>query len=254
MRYKVLACEVFFREVCLLAARSPHTIDLEFLPKGLHDLGVDRMRPRLQARIDAVDTPCDAVCLVYGLCNNGIAGLVAREAPLVIPRAHDCITLFLGSRDCYREHFEGRPGTYYLTTGWMEHADSEGAGEDNVCQRLGLSFQYDELVARYGQDNADYIMETLGDQTRHYDRMAYIDMGLDCEAPFRAAARRRADEKQWAFEVIPGSLDLLRKLLCGPWDDDILVIPPGGSIAPSHDACVMQAQNADGRSNAAGES
>jgi hypothetical protein len=37
MELKVIACEVFFREVCLCAATSPHRIDLEFTDKGAHD-------------------------------------------------------------------------------------------------------------------------------------------------------------------------------------------------------------------------
>ena len=55
MRIKLLSCEVFFREICLLAASSPHTCDLEFLPKGLHDLGADKMPARLQEYIDRAD-------------------------------------------------------------------------------------------------------------------------------------------------------------------------------------------------------
>ena len=54
MKLQILACEVFFREVCLLAANSPHTIDVAFMPKGLHDLGVERMAPRLQKQIDTM--------------------------------------------------------------------------------------------------------------------------------------------------------------------------------------------------------
>ena len=54
MKPALLCCEVFFREVCLLAANSPHTIDVAFMPKGLHDLGVERMAPRLQEQIDAI--------------------------------------------------------------------------------------------------------------------------------------------------------------------------------------------------------
>ena len=38
-RYKLLACEIFYREICLLAARCPNIIDVESLPKGLHDIG-----------------------------------------------------------------------------------------------------------------------------------------------------------------------------------------------------------------------
>ena len=92
MKLQVLCCEVFFREICLLAASSPHTIDLAFLPKGLHDLGVERMVPRLQEQIDAVPAgEYDAIVLVYGLCNNGIVGLQARDTTAGFRLYHDYV-------------------------------------------------------------------------------------------------------------------------------------------------------------------
>jgi hypothetical protein len=35
-------------------------------------------------------------------------------------------------------------------------------------------------------------------------------------------------------EIVPGSLGLLKKLLNGPWDDDILIIPPGEALTFDH--------------------
>jgi hypothetical protein len=242
MRLHLISCEIFFREVCHVAAASPHRCDVEFLPKGLHDLGVDKMMPRLQERIDAVPAgACDAVVLAYGLCNNGIVGLTARHAPLVVPRAHDCITLFLGSRARYRAVFDAHPGTYYRTTGWLERADAAGAGDVTVPQKLGLFLRYEELVKQYGEDNARYVMEMMGDSTAHYDRLAYIGMGLECEPAFREQARAEAQKKGWAFEELAGSLDLLRRLVGGAWDDaDFLVLAPGETIRASHDDGVVR--------------
>lgn len=241
MRIKLLACEVFFREVCLLAAGSPNTCDLEFLPKGLHDLGAEKMRDRLQDYIDRAENGhYDAIVLVYGLCNNGVAGLTARHTRIVIPRAHDCISLFLGSRERYRERFNSHPGTYYRTTGWLEHADSEGAGDVTVSQQLGLFMQKEELVRKYGEENAQYIMETMGNGMANYDRLAFISMGLDCEDKFRRIAAEEAVQQGLVFEEIAGSLVLLRKLINGEWDKDFLIIEPGQILRPSHDDAVVK--------------
>ena len=82
------------------------------LPKGLHDLGSDRMRSRVQEAIDGVKaSDYDAILMGYGLCNNGLAGIVARHIPIVLPRAHDCITLFMGSRERYITYFNDHPGS-----------------------------------------------------------------------------------------------------------------------------------------------
>ena len=40
MRLKLISCEVLYREMCAAISRAPHEVDVEFLPKGLHDEGV----------------------------------------------------------------------------------------------------------------------------------------------------------------------------------------------------------------------
>jgi hypothetical protein len=54
MHFKAIVCQVFTREMESVLARSHHAIDVENVPMGLHDLGVE-MRPHLQERIDAAD-------------------------------------------------------------------------------------------------------------------------------------------------------------------------------------------------------
>jgi hypothetical protein len=244
MRLKVLCCEVFYREICSLIASSPHQCDVEFLPKGLHDLGASKMTARLQECLDAVDPDrYDAVAMVYGLCNNGTVGLKTTSLKLVIPKAHDCIALFLGSRSRYRTYFDAHPGTYYRTSGWLEREDPSGAGDTTIPQQLGLTMSYQKLVDEYGEDNAKYVMEMMGDGKAHYDRVTFIRMGLEGEARFQEQAREEAAEKQWTFEVLEGDMSILRKLIYGEWDDDFLVLSPGESLAPSYDEQVVKPSN-----------
>ena len=69
MRLKLISCEIFYREMCAAVARSPHRVDLEFLPKGLHDIGSAKMSARLQEAVDTVDAErYQAVLLGYALC------------------------------------------------------------------------------------------------------------------------------------------------------------------------------------------
>ena len=131
-RVGLILCEIFFREAAWLAAQCEDILDLVILPKGLHDLGGQEMRGTLQAEIDKMDAQTgekrySRILLGYGLCNNGIIGLSAKNTPMVIPKAHDCITLFMGCRQRYREYFDANPGTYYHTTGWL--ARGEGGQE-----------------------------------------------------------------------------------------------------------------------------
>ena len=120
-RFKLIACEIFYREVCLAVATAQNIVDIEFLSQGLHDIESTEMCARVQQAVDAADPEkYDAVLIGFGLCNNGLVGLTAHSLPLIVPRAHDCITLFLGSKERYQQIFDENPGTYFKTTGWVE--------------------------------------------------------------------------------------------------------------------------------------
>jgi hypothetical protein len=234
MRLKLISCEVLFREMCFAVARSPHQVDIEFLPKGLHDLGGAPMCQRLQQAVDGVDANgYDAVLLGYALCGNGVVGLTARTLPLVIPRAHDCIALLMGSRQRYLEYFESHPGVYYRSTGWLER------GQDLQQNLLGRPL--DELIARYGEDNGRYLFETLTAYRRNYSGLTYIATGLEPDGSFEQRAREEAAEHGWAFEILRGDLGLFERLLAGAWSvDDFLLVQPGCRVRASYDSGVIE--------------
>jgi hypothetical protein len=241
MRLHLIACEVFFRELSWIASRSRRTVDVTWLPKGLHDLGGAAMRQRLQEAIDAADgTPCEAIALAYGLCNNGLAGLTARTHPLIVPRAHDCISAFLGSRARYSTYFFSHPGTFFRTTGWIERGESGGGAMGLPTQVGGLALDRDALVARYGEDNARYLIEELGDPARNYRCLAFIRTGVEPDGSFEERARAEAQARGWEYEVLEGDLGLLERLVDGPWEKrELLVVPPGRRVVATHDERIV---------------
>jgi len=236
MRFKLIACQVFTRELSAAVAASPHEVDVQWLPKGLHSIDTERMQERIQYCVDGVDAASyDAVLLGYGLCNNGLANIEARELPLVLPRAHDCITLFLGSRRRYLQQFERHSGTYFLTSGWIERSrGSDDLDQLSIEKRNGMDLGYEQLVERYGEDNARYLVEALG-QSRHYGRIAFIEMGVEPDDRLHREARRRAADRGWDYEELHGDGGLIRRLVGGQWDEDFLVVAPGERIRPSFD-------------------
>lgn len=244
-RMKLICCEVFFRETCHLLAQCPHQIDPEYLPKGLHDLGARPMRQRLQDVVDGIDASIyDAVLLGYGLCNNGLHHLEARSLPLVLPRAHDCITVFLSSRQRYNQSFQENPGTYYLTSGWIERGVAEGElRQFSIQETSGMNMTYAEMVEKYGEDNAEYLWEELCNYDRHYSRIGYIEMGVGPDGFFEQVARDRAREKGWSFCRMQGDLGMIRRLLHGEWnDEEFLVVPPRHRVVAKYDERIVHAE------------
>jgi hypothetical protein len=242
-RCKFIGCEILYREACKLASQSPLRIDVEFLRKGLHDLERADMQSRLQAAVDAVpaDEGYKAILLGYGRCNDGLVGLTARSIPLVIPRAHDCITFFFGSRETYQEYFEAHPGTYFHTTGWCERNNPDVPGTQGVMAKLGLDADYDQLIAKYGRENAEFILATLGDGLKNYCRICYIRMNATDEQMFIDTSRKEAQDRSWEFELRQGDWSLLERLFAGQWsDDDFLTVPPGRRIAPCNNGRVLE--------------
>jgi hypothetical protein len=248
MRLLALTCEVLARAVYLGAARSPHVVDVRLNRRGLHD-DPPNLRGVLQAEIDVSGAPYDAVVLAYGLCGAATAGLRAGAVPLVVPRAHDCITLFLGSRDRYTAEFTGHPGTYWYVQDYLERTDDASAfGGVGAVSDAEARATYEEYVATYGEDNAAYLMEVLGAWRSHYDRAVYVDMDLADRrgaAVAEARARDDAERRGWTFEKLVGELVLVRRLIDADWGaDDFLVLQPGERLAMSYDEAVIRAEPA----------
>ncbi len=247
MRLKLIACEILYREISFLVSRSVNTIDIAFLTKGLHDVGRTRMTARLIEAVEAVDeSRYDAILLGYALCNGGVVGLKAKSIPIVVPRAHDCITLFLGDRAKYRDYFFANPGTYFKTTGWIERGDGlvqsgPGSGNDAAPGFPEKNRTYEQLVAQYGEDNACYLREQL-DRMKHYTKLAFIETGIEPDDRFEKHTEELARSSGWQYEKLAGDLSLLRRLIDGDWaEEDFLVIRGGNEIGFDYGEGIVKA-------------
>jgi hypothetical protein len=248
MRLRVIACNVLFRELSYTAAYSPHTIDAVYLDRRFHE-NPDDIRREVQAAIDLAEEErydYDAIVLGYGLCSNGLAGIQARKTPLIIPRAHDCITLLLGSHRRYMQFAQEAPGTYYYTPGWCER---EGARKErtSVQGEAARAVIHQEYVEKYGAENAEYLMETLHTWYKNYTRAVYIQMGLVRFPETEEQARKVASDYGWAYEETDGDMRLLRSLTGGDWpEQEFLLVPPGYRTEGAYDDNVLRAVPGNG--------
>jgi len=247
--FKVIACEIAFREICHVAARSPSLLDPEFLTQGLHDTPCTGCGV-IQGRIDAVPAGrYDAILLGYGLCGNLIRGLKARHTPLVIPRAHDCITFFLGSKERYRERAGEAVGTYYYTSGWLEclrrRGGKGGAAHAGFLPTRGgmrgdRDALYAEWVAKHGEEEARYLLDAMDDWTRHYTHGALIEFDFTRPLGLDRQVKEICDARGWQFEEVRGDLGLLQRWVDGDWsEEDFLVVRPEQRVVPSYDTGVI---------------
>jgi N-methylhydantoinase A/oxoprolinase/acetone carboxylase beta subunit len=253
MKIRVVACGVFEPELRALVPQSPHEIELQLADAGLHERP-DLLRRQAQEAIDGA-SDVEAVVLVYGLCGGGTAGLVAREVPVVIPRVHDCLTLFLGSRAEYRRQFRAHPGTFYLTAGWYEKKVAPQGRQPFASQGQKRGEEHHphfrEWAERYGEENARAIVHFYDSWKRNYTRAGFIDTGLEERETYAAYAQEMAGEFGWQYTRLEGHTELLRRLVQGDWEGpEILVLEPGQRSTTSHDDRVLTAMRMGGAASA----
>ncbi len=237
-RFKVIACKVMMRELYYLAYQNENIIDIVWMKQALHDTP-EKLRDRVQATIDQIEQEedkYDAILLGYGLCSNGAVGLNTKSLPLVIPRAHDCITLFLGSKERYQTLFDEYRGIYWYTQGWIESS--------RMPDEKSMKRTYDHYVEKYGEDNADYLFEMEQGWMKEYENAFFVEWP---ELPREDAYRFTRDAAayfKWNCEKFTGSASLLRDMLAGAWDEErFLVLQPGQKVAPSFDSSIVKAED-----------
>ncbi|MFC1736594.1 DUF1638 domain-containing protein [Candidatus Hydrogenedentota bacterium] len=233
-KYKIIACHVLWRELCHFASLSNNVFDFQYLPQGLHSTP-DVLRNELQKAIDETSDDHDAILIGYGLCCNGIVGITARDTRLVIAKAHDCITYLLGSKERYREYFDAHPGTYWYSPGWID-TDTQ-PGKDRY-ERI-----FKRYVEKYGEDNAQYLMDMEQGWFKEYSNAVYTDLGFGDAEHYKEFTQDCAKWLEWDYDELTGDPRLIQGFLSNDWDPEaFLVVEPGQRIVASHDDGIIRAE------------
>lgn len=235
MKFKLICCEVLMREACRLIADCPHTINPEFTPKGAHE-NSSKLHDIIQTAVENASEKgeYDAILLGFGLCGNALVDIASSGIPLVIPRAHDCCTIFLGSRQLFKQYFSHNPSMEWSSAGYMERGDSY-LREGSVGKMMGLDKSYEQLEAEYGSENAAFIWETLYPE-QHSSEMIYINIHGTENSGYLEKFKDLASETNRSVKIISGDMRLLKGLLYGEWNtDEYLIINPGEKIQGVYD-------------------
>ncbi len=245
-RYKLIACKIFEREIASVIYNCKNIVDVTLIRQKLHDRP-EKLRTILQEEIDAVDqnihrysndtgkNDFDAILLGYGLCSNVVIGLHSKKYPIVIPKVHDCVGLFMGSKERYIEYYKSHKGTFYYTPGFVE---------------LGCFNDEDEWKRRYQM----YLIRYKGNERKAkkavdieksfcsgYTGLTYIKWDALDFPEYESKVKHWAEKKGWKYEILQGKDTLLKKMVNGEWaEDKFLVLPPNYQAEPSYDERIIK--------------
>ena len=223
--YALLACEVFADEIAALVGEPAPWRAVAWLEMGLHD-HPDRLRAAIQTNITGLeaDPAIEAIALAYGRCGNGLLGVRAGRVPLVLPQAHDCISILLGGVDRHNALLRENPGTYFYSPGWVREKRVPGPDRETYLRTL-----YGE---RYADDEEmiDDLVEADREMFAHNDCAAYASIIDAPEA--RAYCRGCAHHLGWKHREPDCDTGFFQALLFGQWEDPgrFLHIAPGQAI------------------------
>jgi hypothetical protein len=206
---KVIACETLKDELLLAMSRTGCSYPVIWVESGLHETP-DKLRDTLQEILDGFES--GTALMAFGFCGNSVVGLHTPRARLIMPRAADCIPLFLGSVE--RREQMGNT-TYFFTGGYLN-------GERN------MAVEYEHTLERYDPETAAWLMQEM---MKHYEKFAVIDTGAFAVEPVKRKINPVAELLELPVETVPGDLGFFCELLRGPWPEErFLTVEPGGSI------------------------
>ncbi len=253
MRLKLIACKILFREISMLCSTTENIVDITWIRQGKHNYP-EQLHDLLQEEIDLIESgednhtnkmndtsemddgiadDFDAILLGYGLCSNAVCGLHAKSHRLVIPKAHDCITLFMGSKETYAKYFNEIPGCYWYTADWIENADMPGEEREKRMIKVYEEKGYDE-------DTIEYLLGVM-DGLDNYHNAAYIKMPFLDKEKYREATKKAAEFFGWQYHEIEGSLSLFERFIEGDWnEEDFLVLEPGETAVQTYDQDIIR--------------
>lgn len=208
----VIACGSIGPE--LESLPKPPGTDLYFMDQNLHRIP-ERLKEEVQKSLDRFDQ-YDQVVLGYGLCSNGVAGVIPPTQQLFIPRVHDCISLFLGNRNKYKDVFYNYPGSYFLTKSWIEE----------LKDPLGL--MENEYTQRVGRETAEW---AINEEIKNYKYIIFVNNGVGDTDKCRNRAIENATYFNKEFVEMEGQLAYFHRILNGPYDKtDFVTIMPGEEV------------------------
>ena len=230
----LLACQALQPELEALLPALPHIVHCEFFDVALHEQPT-KLRQTLQDAVDKAEAieSVEAIVFAYGLCSRSIEGIVAKRCEMIFLRTHDCRAVILGSRERYNKYNAENPPSYWYSPGWL--LDRPRAPSKEKLERL-----MQEYTEKYGEDNAEYLLEMENEWIKKYNTAVYVDTGVGDVEELKSFTKSCAAGLGWGYDELQGTQDYLRSLVECEWsEDDFVIVPPGSSVTMTDDDRVM---------------
>lgn len=225
--YKIIACNIFKREIENILDRE-EIKEVIILEQGLHNTP-NKMKEVIQEKIDEIESEdyveekYKGIILTYGLCGNGTLGLKTKKLKLIIPKAHDCMTLFLGSKEKYQEAIKQNKAIYWYNHAWIDQVP--------MPNKENLEILREEYIEKYGEDNGEYLYEMELDTYKKYAYGFFIKSPINNDIRYENFLIQACKDFGWQYTILEGDLGLLNRILKGEFlEEEVFVFQAGEEV------------------------
>ncbi len=235
MKLLIICCGVLKDELEYISKKVKTNFDILIVPEHLH-LEPEKLKIEIQKLLDeTIKEPTinedtngyDFVVLAFGLCGGALNGIKTNKHTVIVPKAHDCITFFLGSKEKFNRLFNEYGGKAYWFTKCFLKQGFLPTKENLENKRL-------EYMQKFDEDSASYLIETENTSFSNYNTCAMIDDLKNPSKELKDSVNSCSLEFNWNIIKHCFNDELFSKIVSGKYNEkEFLVVPPYKTIRQS---------------------
>ena len=207
MKQILYSCITLQKELEQVIKQVGFTGQVRFLSPKLHS-DPQKMHRVLQQHIDE-NLDAERIIICVSGCGKATLGLQAKTAELLLPRTMDCIDVLLTGSGIKRPQ-----GAIFVTKSWMAFMKAS-----SIC--------HERLIAERGYEQAADFLRKL---YHGFEDFYIIDTGTYDTKEVEAYIMPLVKILGGKLHYLQGRYSVLKKLLTGTPDKDVIRIPRGGVV------------------------